>query len=153
MDSRPRGGTRAAGKERVGRFVSVARSPQAHVAPSGVAGDLSRSQDGCNSVPHFATSWSTDRSTGSSPQPAIPFSLSQQRIPPITATFRWLPLLAGVPAGLLIPRSQVRSLPGPLRNPCKQAIHLSRNSVTTTPGQLPVVDPSERAREGPNQRE
>ena len=55
---------------------------------------------------------STDWSTGPSPQHAIRCSSSLQRTRLVAVNFSSLPLAAAVPPGLLIPRSQVRSLPG-----------------------------------------
>jgi hypothetical protein len=61
----------------------------------------------------------TDARTGLSPQGAFRCSLLQRRIASFAARFRLLQLVAASRAGLLIPRSQVRSLPGPSRTACK----------------------------------
>jgi hypothetical protein len=56
---------------------------------------------------------STAESTDLSPLPAFSCNLLQSRTAAVAARFSLLPPAAGVPPGLLIPRSQVRSLPGP----------------------------------------
>jgi hypothetical protein len=53
----------------------------------------------------------------------------------------------------LIPRSQVRSLPGPSRFACKWQFRRCRNSQKSSRGQLPVVDPRQYTREGSKQYE
>jgi putative transposase len=60
----------------------------------------------------------TDVRTGLSPQGALRCSLLQRRIVSFAARFRLLQLVAASRAGLLIPWSQVRSLPGPSERAC-----------------------------------
>jgi hypothetical protein len=57
--------------------------------------------------------WSTNESTGLSPKRATACSSFQRQFNLVAATFSSPQLAAEVPPGLLIPRSQVRDLPGP----------------------------------------
>jgi hypothetical protein len=66
-----------------------------------------------HSLTSRATIGSTSESTGPSRFPAVRCSSPQPRSSRFTATFPLLPFAAPSLDGLLIPRSEVRSLPGP----------------------------------------
>jgi hypothetical protein len=66
-------------------------------------------------LPTMSTVASTSGSTGLSPLTALTRSLLQHRSVTVAASFSYSPHAATIPHGLLIPRSQVRSLSGPLR--------------------------------------
>jgi hypothetical protein len=76
-------------------------------------GDLGLGLPGAATLP--TESGSTNESTGLFPRPAVSRSSPQGQFAVVAATFlHWL-FTAKVPFGLLIPRSQVRDLPGPSR--------------------------------------
>ena len=80
------------------------------------------------------TDASTNGSTDLSPRPAAPCSSLQLRLAVVAGSFSREPSVAGVPRGLLIPRSQVRSLPGPLRKAPAQGGFWVLNETAANPG-------------------
>jgi hypothetical protein len=67
-------------------------------------------------LPVEARAESTNGSTDSSPRAAICCYSSQPKNRRFAATSHYFPTVTNTPSGLLIPRSQVRSLPGPLES-------------------------------------
>src|SRR5204863_5188980 len=70
---------------------------------------------------------STDWSTCLLPSPAVRCSLLQSRCGLVAARFSQLHDAAAILAGLLIPRSQVRSLPGPFTGSCIWASYVRQD--------------------------
>jgi hypothetical protein len=85
-----------------------------------------------NVLPEKAMGVRTDVRTGLSPLPASCCSSLESRFPPHAARFRLMQLVAACQAGLLIPRSQVRSLPRPSRK-CLENHAPSLHRVRSSP--------------------
>ena len=90
----------------------VDAEPRGMIAAGG-SGGSSSDGDSRRKLSAKTTNGSTNESTGLSPQAASRCWLLQRHIAIVAATFSSPQFAAAVRAGLLIPRSQVRSLPGP----------------------------------------